>query len=185
MGILSTRRLKRCLERMPLPAPFTVEALAANMAELSGRSIELHMIDEPAVHLWTACGLRARVDGVTHIFYRPRPTENQRQHTILHELAHEWLDHGTTLSPQQLRTLAPPRLLQSLSERLGPDAVIQARARYETVEEQEAELAASLIKDIVRSRVGGGDDFVSLLETTLSHPVASMRRPRKKAGRTR
>ena len=181
MGIWSTRRLRNTLKSMPLPPPpFTVEGLAANMSALSGRRIELCQIDEQDIDLRTACGLRARVGEVTIIFYRDRPTEHQRTHIVMHELMHELLDHGTTLTAQQLRSLVPPPLMLTLTERAAPGAVIQARARYETAEEREAELAASLLKDLVRAQVGDErTDLVSLLEHTLSHPVAPMRRPKK------
>lgn len=176
--MFETKRLKRRLAAMPLPTPFTIDGLVDGMAERSGRSIRLIEIDpQPDDDLRTACGLRARLGETTYVLYRRRPTENQTRHTILHELAHEWLDHGTTLSPEDLGRLIPDSVRSTLLQRLGPDMVVQARARYGTHEEKEAELSASLIKDMVRT-LAVGDDMVSLLETTLTHPVAHSR-PRR------
>lgn len=176
MGIVSTRRLRRRLAAMPLPVPFNVEQLAANMAVESGRTITFVEVDDRDTDLRTACGLRARTVDATFIFYRRRPTPNQTLHTRLHELVHEFFDHGTSLTPAQFRELIPGHIHEALAERMSQGAVVQARARYDSAEEREAELSASLIKDPVRELQPGGSDLVSLLEVSLSHPVAPPRR---------
>ncbi|MEY9840567.1 hypothetical protein [Streptacidiphilus sp. EB103A] len=171
--MLATRRLKRSLELMPLPVPFTIEGLIANMSQQSGRHIELVELGNRNTDLRTACGLRARLGETTYILYRPRPTPNQTLHTQLHELVHEWFDHGTTLTREEMRELLPPELLHEV-DALATGALVQARARYEDPEEQVAELSALLLKDMIRTQEVG-DDMVSLLETTLAHPVARRR----------
>ncbi|MFF8992523.1 hypothetical protein ACF09H_21810 [Streptomyces sp. NPDC014983] len=163
---------------MPLPESFSIEGLAANMEEQSGRRIVLVEIDDRTADLRTACGLRARVPDATYIFYRRRPTVNQTMHTQLHELVHEFFDHGTNLSAEDLQALVPTHIRGSLAARVGGGAVIQARARYDSAEEREAELSASLIKDLIRRTAPSGDDLVSHLESSLSHPVAQLRRRR-------
>ncbi|WP_327359631.1 hypothetical protein [Streptomyces sp. NBC_01304] len=169
------QRCERGLEDFPLPVPFSIPALVENIERARNRKIELVEIIEPDADLRTACGLRARFDDVTFIFYRGRPTPNQTQHTVLHELAHEWFNHGTTLSCKELEQHLPQAVRDRIAERMGSEAVFQARTRYETPEEREAELAASLIKRIARSQPVG-DDMLSLLEASLSHPVAVRRR---------
>jgi hypothetical protein len=146
------------------------------MAAESGRAITFVEVDDRLADLRTACGLRARTANATFIVYRRRPTQNQTWHTLLHELAHEWFDHGANLTPAELRALAPASLHDSLAERMSLGAVVQARARYDTAEEREAELSASLIKELVRGLDPGDGDMVSLLEMSLSHPVAPLRR---------
>jgi hypothetical protein len=173
MGMLATWRLRRTLERMPLPVPFTIEGLVANMAALSGRRIKLVELGNRHTDLRTACGLRARLGDTTYILYRARPTANQTLHTQLHELVHEWLDHGTTLSRDDMHLLLPPELQHEV-EHLASGAVVQARARYDAPDERTAELSALLLKDMIRTQ-DVGDDMVSLLETTLAHPVARRR----------
>ncbi|MET8630419.1 hypothetical protein ABZW30_43085 [Kitasatospora sp. NPDC004669] len=174
------RRLRKQCERkladLPLPEPFTVEALVAAMEAASGRTIQLVPLDDRGGDLRTACGLRVRTDSLSLIFYRPRPTQHQTDHVKLHELVHEWFDHGTSLGADELGVLLPEHLRQGLLERMSNGAVVQARARYDSHEEQEAELSASLIKRIVQRQMPAGGDMVSLLESTLSHPVAAPRR---------
>ncbi|MFH0246165.1 hypothetical protein ACGRHY_27955 [Streptomyces sp. HK10] len=176
MSFLSMRRLRRRLTDFPLPEPFSIDGLVANLEAQSGRRITLIELNDRATDLRTACGLRARAESHTYIFYRRRPTENQTSHTVLHELAHEFFDHGTNLSSEQFEGLVPSHIRRNLIDRLGAPAVVQARARYDSVEEREAELSASLIKDLVRRQGPQGDDMVSLLENSLSHPVAPLRR---------
>lgn len=177
MGIVSTRRLRKRLAGLPMPDPFTIDDLVANMAAESGRRIELVEITDRDTDLRTACGLRARTETTTFILHRRRPTPHQTLHTQLHELAHEWFSHGTDLSAAELRALVPSHLREGLIQRLGSGTVIQARARYDTVDERDAELAASLIAtQAARLSVAGGQDLVSLLETSLSHPIAPLRR---------
>ncbi|MFF2041891.1 hypothetical protein ACFVVX_15795 [Kitasatospora sp. NPDC058170] len=174
------RRLRRECERklsdLPIPEPFTIDGLVAAMEAASGRTIKLVPLDDRGSDLRTACGLRMRAGGLSLIFYRPRPTQHQTNHVKLHELVHEWFDHGASLDTGELQQLLPEHLRQSLVERMDRGAVVQARARYDTREEREAELSASLIKLIVQRQLPTGGDMVSLLESTLSHPVAAPRR---------
>ncbi|MGW2539528.1 hypothetical protein ACWC5I_01300 [Kitasatospora sp. NPDC001574] len=174
------RRLRRDCERkladLPIPEPFTIDGLVAAMESASGRTISLVPLDDRGGDLRTACGLRVRTGSTSLILYRPRPTQHQTNHLKLHELVHEWFDHGSSLGPAELHSLLPEYLRESIVERMAGGGVVQARARYDTREEREAELSASLIKLIGRRHIPAGGDMVSLLETTLSHPVAAPRR---------
>ena len=180
---LSMRKLRKVCQKkladLPLPDPFTIDGLVANIEAARGRTIELVPIDEREADLRTACGLRVKTDEVSYILYRRRPTPNQTQHVLLHELVHEWFDHGTSLSGEQFERLVPAYVRTELTKRAGASALVQARARYDTLDEQEAELSASLIKHMVRRQYPSGTDMVSLLESTLSHPVAAPPRARK------
>ncbi|MGW1107348.1 hypothetical protein [Streptomyces sp. NPDC002540] len=175
-GIEVRRLHKACEEKLaslPLPTPFSVQGLVSAMETASGRSIRLIPIEDRNADLRTACGLRVKGRSTTYVLYRRRPTPNQTEHTILHELAHEWLDHGASMPPAQVARSLPVGTHRQLVDALGADTVIQARARYDTVEEREAELSASLIKRLARHRRPAGDDLVSLLESSLSHPLAA------------
>ncbi|MFG2430358.1 hypothetical protein [Streptomyces sp. NPDC048590] len=90
----------------------------------------------------------------------------------MHELAHEWFDHRSTLSPREVLPYIPESFWESITAELGPDVEVQARSQYGTVEEREAELSATLIKIMLQRRAGAGEDPLSLLESSLSHPVA-------------
>ncbi|MER8084253.1 hypothetical protein ACIO6T_19045 [Streptomyces sp. NPDC087532] len=177
-GIEARRLHKVCEEKLahlPLPTPFSVPGLVSAMETVGGRAIRLIPIDDRAADLRTACGLRLKGRSTTYVLYRRRPTPNQTEHTILHELAHEWLDHGTSMPLAQVARSLPVGAHRELAEALGTDTVVQARARYDTAEEREAELSASLIKSLARHRRPAGEDLVSLLELSLSHPVAAPR----------
>ncbi|UNZ18158.1 hypothetical protein [Streptomyces sp. 891-h] len=174
--------LKECeklLVGLPLPERFSVEALVRNMEGVLGRRIQLVPLGDHGAGLGTACGLRVKGPNVTFVLYRQRASRNQTEHIILHELAHEWLDHGTTLSQAEIQRLVPEHIRQGLLRNF-PTAPVQGRVNYDSPEEQQAELSASLIKRTVkqsaRQQLDVGDDMVSLLESSLSHPVAPPRR---------
>ncbi|MFJ8625599.1 hypothetical protein ACIRD3_22495 [Kitasatospora sp. NPDC093550] len=163
------------LADLPTPSPFSVEALVRNMEGALGRQIRLVPLDDPDGGLGTACGLRVKAPTFTLILYRRRSSRNQTEHIILHELAHEWLDHGTTLTPAEIERYVPERIREEVVRRF-PSTVVQGRVDFDSPEEKQAELSASLIKRLGRRQSIGGDDMVSLLESSLAHPVAPPRR---------
>ncbi|MCC5033571.1 toxin [Streptomyces sp. WAC 00631] len=177
---MSLRRLRRnCEERLadlPVPSPFSVPALVRNMEAVSGRRIILMPLPDHMQHPDTACGLRVKTPRWSLVLFKRRATENQTNHTILHELGHEWFDHGGTLTPEDLHRQIPtlgPRLIA----RFTGGVAIQARAHYDTVEEREAEVSASLIPLMARDQPVR-DDVLGRLDSSLSRPVASRRRRR-------
>ncbi|MFD3563460.1 hypothetical protein ACFWVU_27895 [Streptomyces sp. NPDC058686] len=158
-----------------MPAPFSIKGLVHNMEGALGRQIRLVPVGDQGAALDTACGLRVKGPDVTLVLYRQRASRNQTDHVILHELAHEWLDHGTTLTQAEIERYVPAHIRLGLLRRF-PTALVQGRVNYDTPEEQQAELSASLIKRFARRQPVVGDDMVSLLESSLSHPVAPPRR---------
>lgn len=173
--------LKECeklLADLPVPTPFSVEALVRNMEHVLKRQIRLVPFDDPDGGLGTACGLRVRTPEFTVVLYRRRSSRNQTEHIILHELAHEWLDHGSTLTDEEVERYVPEHIQEEVLRRF-PSALVQGRVNYDSPEEQQAELSASLIKRLARRQPLAGDDMVSLLESSLSHPVAPPRRGSK------
>ncbi|HEY9326746.1 MAG TPA: toxin [Streptomyces sp.] len=180
---MSMRELrKECeagLAGLPLPSPFTVEGLVANMEAARGRTIVLHEMPDRLARVNAACGLRLKAGGTSIVLYRRRPTAYQTQHVILHELCHEWFDHGTSLDPEQLRRLLPVFDTSLIARVVGPDELdgadaVQARAQYDTHDERMAELGASLIPRMARDVTS--DDMVGRLANSLSRPVAHRRR---------
>ncbi|MFG1949402.1 hypothetical protein [Nonomuraea sp. NPDC048826] len=141
MSAVPFRRLRRTcearLESLPLPEPFTAEALCAQVAAQRGRPIRLL----PMTRSSGVCGMWVSAGDSDLIFYDQVTTSPHQQHIILHELSHLLCDHypsGAT-SPDQWRHLLPdldPRMVHRV---LG-------RTTYTDVEEQEAELLASLIQ---------------------------------------
>ncbi|MCX5161284.1 toxin [Streptomyces sp. NBC_00264] len=201
---MSLRELrKECeagLADLPIPAPFSVDALVANMEAARGRTIVLHEMPDRLARVNAACGLRLKTGGTSFVLYRRRPTAYQTQHVILHELCHEWFDHGTSLDPEQLRRLLPvfdtsliTRVLGTGSPPSPPspsppspvvatiadalrsgDGTVQARAQYDTHDERMAEFGASLIPRMAMEVTS--DDMVGRLANSLSRPVANRRR---------
>ncbi|MFE3629486.1 hypothetical protein [Streptomyces goshikiensis] len=164
------KECERKLADLPVPSPLSIEALVANVEKARGRQIDLVPFDDPDGRLGDACGLRLKLPQKTIIFYMGRPTRTQREHIILHEIAHEWLDHGTSLTKDELERFVPERVRAEVSRH--PSALVQGRVNYDSAEEKAAELSASLIKKAARRQLHSGDDMVSLLESSLSRPVA-------------
>ncbi|MET7857886.1 toxin [Streptomyces sp. NPDC005318] len=184
---MSLRALRRECEAgladLPLPAPFSVTGLVANMEAARGRTIVLHEMPDRLARVNAACGLRLASGRTSLVLYRRRPTAYQTQHVILHELCHEWFDHGTSLDAEQLQRLLPvfdtsliSRVLDSgVADALrAGDGTVQARAQYDTHDERIAEFGASLIPRMARDVTS--DDMVGRLADSLSRPVAHRRR---------
>lgn len=169
------RKLLRCCARevadLPVPDPFSLPALVAAMETSSGRGIRFVALDGPEADLRTACGLRFRGPESTWVLYRPRSTPHQTEHAVLHVLAHEWLDHGTTVPLAEAMQSLPTALQHDVAEAFQ-GAPVQAHARYGSADEREAEASAYLIKQRIGRSRGSGYDLVSRLESTLSHPLA-------------
>lgn len=185
-GLLRFRRdemryLRRDCERkladLPVPSPFSLSGMVAEMERARGCRIHLVPVADPRGDTRTACALRVTVEqkNTTFILYRPRPTPNQTEHAIFHELAHLWLGHGRSLSQAQERELLAPLFRDFIAEhRHG--GTVQARTYYATQEERQAELSASLIKSMAWRRQPVGTDLISMVEASLTHPLASLRR---------
>ncbi|MGW2474799.1 toxin [Streptomyces sp. NPDC001665] len=179
---MSLRKLRReCeegLAELPLPSPFSIPGLVANMEAARGRTIVLHEMPDRLARVNAACGLRLKSGDTSFVLYRRRPTAYQTQHVILHELCHEWFDHGTSLDARQLQRLLPVFDTSLISRMVGPDSVlapdaVQARAQYDTHDERMAEFGASLIPRMARDVTS--DDMVGRLANSLSRPVAHRR----------
>ncbi|WP_406702844.1 toxin [Streptomyces albidoflavus] len=191
---MSLRALrKECedgLADLPIPSPFGTAGLVANMEAARGRTIVLHEIPDHLTRVHSACGLRLKTPATSFVLYRRRPTAYQTQHVILHELCHEWFDHGTSLDGDQLRRLLPVFDASLIGRVLGrpPDAgppapddgplpgldgPVQARAVYDTHDERVAEFGASLIPRMARDVAG--DDMMGRLANSLARPVSHRR----------
>lgn len=172
---MSLRELQhRCedgLSDLPLPNPFTIDGLRQNMERARGRTIILYPIPADLVTFDTPCGVRIRLDDYSVLFYRERPTEYQTEHVQLHELTHEWFDHGTNLGPEQIQALMPLFDSDLIARVTGGQATVQARASYNTDEEKIAEFGASLIPRMARDLAS--DDMLGRLGADLARPSGS------------
>ncbi|MFG2141926.1 toxin [Streptomyces sp. NPDC048650] len=169
------KRCKTGLADLPIPNPFSVEQLRINMEKARGRRIIMQPIPDSMITVRTACGLRIKDTDFSIVLYRQRPSAYLTEHVMLHELVHEWFDHGTQLGPDELKALLPvfgPDLIKRVA---SGQATVQARANYRTVEEKIAELGASLIPRMARDVPS--DDMLGRLDDTLSRPAGGSYRP--------
>jgi len=129
------RRCAAQLRRLELPDQFELSAVVARVAELRGRPIVLW----PVASRPGPCGLWAALPGRDYVFYESDTSLMHQAHIVLHELGHLIWGH-------QSAYILDVDLLQSLLPDLDPGMIetVLRRARYETNEEQEAEVLASL-----------------------------------------
>ncbi|MGY5137410.1 hypothetical protein ACWGJW_34365 [Streptomyces nigrescens] len=175
---LLRKRCERQLADLPIPSPFSLLGLVGEIEAVRGGEIHLVPVSDAHGDMRTACGLRVTVERLnsTFILYRPRPTPNQTEHVIIHEIAHLWFGHGKSLTPEEEEQLLPPLFQAFLADvRRGGPVIHQARAHYDSHEERQAEFSASLIKRLARKRATPGTDLISVMEASLTHPLAPPR----------
>jgi len=94
---------------------------------------------------------------VDYVFYEPETSQLHREHIILHELGHLLCEHQPT-------EVIDEEVIAQLFPDLNPTVVhrVLGRTTYTAVEEQEAEMVASLVRERVdhelRATRPGGDD---------------------------
>ena len=124
------RRCEEQLRRLEIPRPLDVLALCRKVSRERGRPIEVHHVAEQT----GPCGWWVATADTDHIYVLAGARPVQRELIILHELSHILLDHG-----------AAPFLAETFPLTGGAARRMLARSRYDDVQEQEAELLASLI----------------------------------------
>ncbi len=136
--MMTARRLrKRCQEvvrGLRLPDPFSVPALCDAIAAQRGRTLYLHPLEKPAGVPDMPCGMWVATDVADHVFFEQQTSTFHQEHIILHELGHMICGHTLPM-------------LDEIDPADGPELVQQAlrRTSYNTRQEQEAELVATLI----------------------------------------
>lgn len=130
------QRCEQLLNEIDLPDPFTVPAFAATISHRRGRPLRLLAKSSPL----GPCGLWIALPDADVVFYEAATSPLHRDHIIVHELAHLLAAHEPTETPDA-------ELLRDLLPRLDPAVVrhVLARTTYSAVEEQEAEILASLV----------------------------------------
>ena len=138
----STRaRLQALIDRLELPADWTVGEFIASVEHLRGRRI-VHML-LPVTAPVGLCGLWLACKDHDVIFLRQSSDSGVERHVALHEVSHMLLGHGqdTSLAAEEWAVLA---------NELAPGhdlSTVRARgvSTYASTEEYEAELLATLI----------------------------------------
>lgn len=134
------RRCQAVVDTLDLPRPFSADTFCAHLSRQRRRPINVHAFP-PAALGNSACGLWLATETDDHIFFETRTTPLHQEHIIMHEIAHLLFDHGS--SPA-----SPAAGLADVFTDLSPGTVrrLLGRTSYTTVQEQEAEMLASLIK---------------------------------------
>lgn len=144
------RRCRKLAGTVPLPVPFELPAFTAGLSARLGRPVEL--LPLPAGSRGT-CGVLVSTDRAEYIGYPSDTTLLHQQHIVLHEVGHLLCGHQGT-GTAAVGTLVPHLSGELIHRVLGRDA-------YTDVQEQEAELFASLLLH----RAAGRSEPTAVLET--------------------
>jgi len=140
-------RLKAIVAELPLPNPWNLETFLEALGHQRNRPIIVRPIElDGPTPADMPSGLWIPRQTEDYIFYEPRTSRPHRQHCICHEVGHMVLRHKS--DPNR-----PGQYLHRVFENIDPALLDAARARtsYRFIEEQEAEMVATLILD------GAGD----------------------------
>ena len=165
------RRCEATLRAVEIPDPFSVSAFADVISRRRGRRLSL-LAKQTSLG---PCGVWLALPEADYVFYEPRTSAIHQQHIILHELGHLLHDHEPSerVDDEVLAELFPTLDANMVRRVLG-------RTSYTAVEEQEAEMVASLVSERVRRRsvlpgtaADSNDDAVDRLRSTLGarHPA--------------
>lgn len=130
------QRCERLLREVEVPEPFDVRVFADAISNRRGRPLRLLPKSSPL----GPCGMWLALPDADYVFYEASTSQLHREHIIAHELAH-------LLAAHEPAEPLDPALLGSLLPNLDTGMVrrVLARTTYSAVEEQEAEMIASLV----------------------------------------
>jgi len=141
------QRLKAIVAQLPLPKPWNLGTFLEALGHQRNRPIDVRPLElDGATAADMPSGLWISTATADYIFYEPRTSPPHREHCICHEVGHMVLRHQADLN-------RPGQYLHRVFEHIDPALLHAARARtsYRFIEEQEAEMFATLILD------GAGD----------------------------
>jgi len=146
------KRCESALRHIEVPAPFVIEEFCQEISRRRHRT--LHLL--PKLTRLGPCGVWLALPEGDYIFYESDTSQLHREHIILHELGHLLCHHRPT-------EVIDGKVLTQLLPSLDPTVVqrVLGRTTYTAVEEQEAEVVASLVRERVegakpRAVVGAG-----------------------------
>lgn len=148
-------RFAGILQDLDIPRPLDVERLCASIAERRGRPLHLLPLPETAGADAGVCGLWLGLGDADIVFYEASTSRVHQTHIILHELAHMLLDHGRLGdgdSAGSAGLAVPAGLFPGLDPAMVNRMLARGRTDYSAVEEQQAELLATLISSHVPNR---------------------------------
>jgi len=151
------RRCEAKLRAVEIPDPFSASAFAEVISRRRGRRLTL-LAKQTSLG---PCGVWLALPEADYVFYEPRTSALHQQHIILHELGHLLHEHEPSerVDDEVLNQLFPTLDAHVVRRVLG-------RTSYTAVEEQEAEMVASLVLERAQRRSvapdpsAGSDDVV-------------------------
>ncbi len=152
------QRCQRLLDDCAGPDPF--DANAFRQAVEKRRSRPIRMV--PRDQMVGPCGVLISLRDTDYVFYEAGTSPVHRDHIVAHELGHLLCDHVP-------RERIGDEVIRSLMPDLEPTMVRTAlgRTSYGEVEEQEAEMVASLVLGRPRTRQPAADPVMERLQRTL------------------
>ncbi|NUT33860.1 MAG: hypothetical protein HOV79_12390 [Hamadaea sp.] len=155
-----TRLRAACEARLAdvaVPHPFDLDTFCRSIAGHRGRPMHLHTVTVPAgpgqpFALWLGA------DDADHVFVDAAATGWHRDHLVCHEIGHMLFDH--MLVDRTAESGGTADATRLLMPDLDPAMVrrVLARHAYDTRQEREAELTATLILERARRRPAGPFD---------------------------
>ncbi|GAB2720348.1 hypothetical protein [Nocardia thraciensis] len=141
----SARRIRKALERLPIPDPWDRDRFVATVAELRGRPITLVPIGALGV-VESPCGLWLMREDDDVIVYEGGTSEYHIDQIVCHEVGHMVLGHDRAYPAGDG---GPPgdATLRALLPDIDPSAVraVLGRSGYGSGMEREAELFATMV----------------------------------------
>jgi hypothetical protein len=163
--VLEAALRSRCEQRLAdlrLPVPFALEAFCDELALRRGKPLTI--VDMPSADDGGPSGAWLATDDADYVFVDQSARALHREHIVLHELAHMIFDHSgaPALGDSDAAALLPAFDSDTVARVLG-------RSRYTDVEEQEAELLATMIAERAsrERQVAGGPDEVLAIRDRL------------------
>ncbi|WP_367325714.1 hypothetical protein [Streptomyces sp. HUAS ZL42] len=150
-------RCDAILDGLPLgqSQPLTIDALRAAIEQQHGRRLALSPLPKQAGTTAGLCGLWVSLGHTDHIFYETSTNAFHQRHIILHEISHLLLDHtserdgdGSWPGMEALFPGLDPAMVRRLLAR--------GRTDYTELQEQQAELMATLIHQRSTDRASHG-----------------------------
>ena len=159
------RRCKAQVRELDIPDPFDAAELCRRLAVKRGRPLALLPIELSA---GGPCGLWVSTAKADYIFYEARTSALHQEHIILHEVGHMLCQHEAA---PVLGGTAAEALLPNLDP--GMVRTVLGRTHYSDVEEQEAEMIATIILGRARPRryeQQDADGVVARIQQSLDPP---------------
>ncbi|GGS30779.1 ImmA/IrrE family metallo-endopeptidase [Actinokineospora fastidiosa] len=158
------RECGRLLDGLRLPARADLAGLCGHLAAARGRPLHVVSVSMRASQ---PCGLWLSTRDEDYVFYDADTGRAHQEHIILHEIGH--LICGHTGGGDPVPDLFPD---------LDPDLVraMLARTTYSDEQEQQAEIMAYLLAEILRAPSVDADDVAARIADSLNH--SAHREPR-------